>query len=66
MRRIAPAIAAITIAAFALSGCSQPAAEEGGPVKLTMWSGFTVGDRSAYEGLIKEFNATHDDIQLTM
>lgn len=66
MRRIAPAIAAITIAAFALSGCSQPAAEEGGPVKLTMWSGFTGGDRSAYEGLIEEFNATHDDIQVTM
>jgi multiple sugar transport system substrate-binding protein len=31
-----------------------------------MWTGFTGGDRGAYEGLIEEFNATHDDIQVTM
>lgn len=67
MRRIAPAIAAATVvAALALTGCSQPAAESNGPVELTMWTGFTGGDRGAYEGLIEEFNATHDDIQVTM
>lgn len=67
MRRIAPAIAATAVvAALALSGCSQPAAEPNGPVELTMWTGFTGGDRGAYEGLIEEFNKTHDNIQVTM
>jgi multiple sugar transport system substrate-binding protein len=65
MRRIAPVMAAAVVAAIGLSGCSAPAAESG-PVELTMWTGFTGGDRGAYEGLIEEFNATHDDIQVTM
>lgn len=65
MRKIAPAIAATIVAVTALSGCSQPAAETG-PVELTMWTGFTGGDRGAYEALITEFNATHEDIQVTM
>lgn len=65
MRRIAPVIAATVVAAIALSGCSAPAASDG-PVELTLWTGFTGGDRGAYEGLIEEFNATHDDIQVTM
>lgn len=66
MRRIAPVLAAATVVALALAGCSTPAADEGGTVELTMWTGFTGGDRGAYEGLIEEFNATHDDIQVTM
>ena len=66
MRKIAPAIAATVVAALALSGCSQAAQESNGPVELTMWTGFTGGDRGAYEGLIEEFNATHENIQVTM
>lgn len=65
MRRIAPVLAAAAVAAIALSGCSAPASTDG-PVELTMWTGFTGGDRGAYEDLIAEFNATHDDIQVTM
>lgn len=65
MRRIAPVMAAAVVAAIALSGCSTPATTDG-PVELTLWTGFTGGDRGAYEGLIEEFNATHDDIQVTM
>src|SRR5258708_25122406 len=43
-----------------------------GPVKaadkvtLTFWNGFTGGDRPAYEGLVKQFNDTHPDIQVNM
>lgn len=40
----------------------QPAFAD--PVKLTYWSGFTGGDRQAYEDLIKKFNDTHPDIQV--
>lgn len=66
MRKIAPAIAAAAVIALALGGCSQAAEESSGPVELTMWTGFTGGDRGAYEALIEEFNATHDNIQVTM
>jgi multiple sugar transport system substrate-binding protein len=34
------------------------------PVTLTYWSGFTGGDKQAYEDLIKKFNDTHPDIQV--
>ena len=66
MRKLVPAIAATVVAALALAGCSQPAAESTGPVELSMWTGFTGGDRGAYEGLIEEFNATHKNIRVTM
>ena len=66
MRKITPAIAAAVVAVVALSGCTQSATTSDGPVELTMWTGFTGGDRGAYEGLIEEFNATHENIQVTM
>jgi ABC-type glycerol-3-phosphate transport system substrate-binding protein len=51
-----------TGSAFALSLAVQAAAAD--PVKLTYWSGFTGGDKQAYEDLIKKFNDTHPDIQI--
>ncbi len=66
MRKTTPAIAAAVAVAIALGGCSQAAEESTGPVELTMWTGFTGGDRGAYEALIEEFNATHENIQVTM
>jgi len=74
MRRITAGVAA-GIAAIVLAGCSSAPATDGiggsasagsGPVQLTLWTGFTGGDRGAYEGLIKEFNKTHTGIQVTM
>jgi len=66
MRKITTAAAAGIIAGVVvLSGCTAPA-ESDGPVELTMLAGFTGGDRGAYEGLIETFNATHDDIQVTL
>ncbi|MCG7415776.1 ABC transporter substrate-binding protein [Microbacterium aurum] len=68
MRRITSAVAAASVAALALTGCgtTAPPADNDGPVELTLWTGFTGGDRAAYEGLIETFNETHDDIQVTM
>ena len=66
MRRIASAVAAASVVAIALSGCGAAAPANNGPVELTLWTGFTGGDRGAYEGLIETFNETHDDIQVTM
>lgn len=66
MRRIAPLMAAGVIAALSLAGCTTASTDASGPVELTLWTGFTGGDRGAYEDLIKEFNATHTNIQVTM
>jgi multiple sugar transport system substrate-binding protein len=37
-----------------------------GKVKLTAWTGFTGGDRSAYEGIVKSFNDSHPNIEVAM
>ena len=66
MRRTAPVLAAIAATAIFMSGCTASEPEAGGPVELTLWTGFTGGDRGAYEALIETFNETHDDIQVTM
>lgn len=66
MRRITTAAAAGIIAgSVMLSGCTATSEPEG-PVELTMLAGFTGGDRAAYEGLVETFNASHDDIQVTL
>ncbi|HWE64729.1 MAG TPA: extracellular solute-binding protein, partial [Chloroflexota bacterium] len=36
------------------------------PVTLKFWNGFTGPDRPAVEALVKQFNASHPDIQITM
>ncbi|WP_375387647.1 ABC transporter substrate-binding protein [uncultured Amnibacterium sp.] len=51
----------------ALTGCSGGSASTaGGPVKLTVWTGFTGGDRPGYDQIVKDFNASHKDIQVSM
>ena len=49
--------------AVASTAASSPAA---GKVTLTYWSGFTGGDGPTYVALVKEFNATHPNIQVNM
>lgn len=68
MRKTALFVASGLVAALALTGCS---ASGGGtastsPVNLTMWTGFTGGDRPAYEAIIKDFNSSQKNIQVTM
>ena len=54
------ALATSSVLALGL-GINAAAAD---PVKLTYWSGFTGGDKQAYEDLIKKFNDSHPDIQI--
>jgi len=49
-----------------LVAASPLVAAPGQKVVLTFWNGFTGGDRPAYESLVKEFNATHPDIEVQM
>ena len=76
--RALPVVAALSVAVMTMTACSgnadDPSDEPSGTddaaetevVELTMWTGFTGGDRGAYEDLITTFNETHDTIQVTM
>jgi multiple sugar transport system substrate-binding protein len=66
-RLVATTIAALTVAGCAASGSgSAGETNDASPVELNLLTGFTGGDRGAYEALIEKFNATHDDIQVSM
>lgn len=64
------AIAAAGIAvAVAMTGCSgggTSASSPNGKVTLTFWNGFTGGDRPGYEQIVKDWNASHPNIQVKM
>ncbi|SFF89740.1 carbohydrate ABC transporter substrate-binding protein, CUT1 family [Actinacidiphila alni] len=68
--RTAAAIAAASTVSILLAGCGDNGASDGGSsggvVKLTMLTGFTGPDAPSYQALIKEFNASHPKIQVTM
>ncbi len=67
MRKINALVAAAAVGAMVLSGCGSSAkTSSSGPVQLTLWTGFTGGDRAAYEALITKFNSSHKDIQVSM
>jgi multiple sugar transport system substrate-binding protein len=56
-----------TSAAASASGGAATSAPNSGPVvKLSMLTGFTGPDKPSYDALIKSFNATHPNIQVTM
>ena len=57
--------ALLTVLAACGNGGSDDSAA-GGTVKLTVWTGFTGGDRPGYDQIVKDFNAAHPDIQVTM
>lgn len=63
-RRLFAACAAVAFAT--LSACSSGGSSPPSTVTLNFWTGFTGGDRPAYESLIKQFNDTHPNIQVTM
>jgi len=53
--------------ATALAARDGAAAARGSdPVTVTFWNGFTGPDRPAVEGLVKQFNAAHPDMQVKM
>ena len=79
MRTRKPVALAVTGAslAFVLAACSgggssgaSTGSASGGaqaaPVTLTLWTGFTGGDRPGYEQIVSDWNASHPDIQVQM
>ncbi|GAA1022409.1 ABC transporter substrate-binding protein [Acrocarpospora pleiomorpha] len=50
------------------TGCGSTAtsSDPDAVVELSLWTGFTGPDRPAYENLVKQFNASHPKIKVTM
>jgi multiple sugar transport system substrate-binding protein len=65
-RKLVTAIAVVGAVALALSACSSGSGSTTttGKVTLTMWTGFTGGDRPGYAQIVKDFNATHPNIKV--
>lgn len=68
--RTAAAIAAASTISILLAGCGDNGAggggSSGGVVNLSMLTGFTGPDAPSYQALVKEFNASHPKIHVTM
>ncbi|GAB3613133.1 ABC transporter substrate-binding protein [Humibacter ginsengisoli] len=67
-KRIAVAVAATAIVALGLAGCSAStgSGDSGGKVALSLWTGFTGGDRPGYAQIVNDFNDSHPNIHVTM
>jgi multiple sugar transport system substrate-binding protein len=65
-RKLIAAIAAVGVTALALTACSSGSGSTSasGKVTLTMWTGFTGGDRPGYAQIVKDFNASHPNIKV--
>jgi multiple sugar transport system substrate-binding protein len=65
-RKLIAAIAVIGASALALTACSSGSSPSSTTKKvtLTMWTGFTGGDRPGYAEIVKDFNASHPDIKV--
>lgn len=64
-KTIAVGVAAVLAVGAGLTGCSSQAAS-GGPVDLTVWTGFTGGDRPGYAQIVKDYNASQSKVHVTM
>lgn len=64
-RKLIIGAALVATAALALTGCSGTSSSTtSGKVTLTMWTGFTGGDRPGYAQIVKDFNASHPNIKV--
>ncbi|NUS15334.1 MAG: ABC transporter substrate-binding protein [Streptomyces sp.] len=68
-RRAVAVVAAAGTASLLLAGCGDNGAssgESGGVVQLQVLTGFTGPDLPSYQALVKQFNATHPKIHVTL
>ena len=68
-KRLIAAAAGAAATALVLSGCSGGSAQTGaqsGPITLTVWTGFTGGDRPGYAQIVSDWNKAHKNIQVKM
>lgn len=66
-KHIAAAVAGAAALSLGLAGCSgSGAGAPSGPVTLTVWTGFTGGDRPGYDQIVADWNKAHKDVQVKM
>ncbi|GAB4000458.1 hypothetical protein GCM10029992_32430 [Glycomyces albus] len=51
--------------ALAAAACAGDGSGGGGPVELKFWHGYTEADGDVLEGIVEDFNASHDDITIS-
>jgi multiple sugar transport system substrate-binding protein len=68
MKRKIPLIVGTVGVMLALAACSGTAnsGQAGSKVTLTVWTGFTGGDRPGYAQIVKDFNASQSKIKVVM
>lgn len=60
-------LAALAGTALLVGGCGNGGSgSTSGPVSLSVWTGFTGGDRPGYEQIVTDWNTAHPDIKVTM
>lgn len=67
-KRVLAALAGLAATTLLVSACGNgdSGSSGSGPVSLSVWTGFTGGDRSGYEQIVKDWNTAHPDIKVTM
>ncbi|GAA2225747.1 ABC transporter substrate-binding protein [Herbiconiux moechotypicola] len=67
MKKLLASAALLSVAALALSACSADSGSPSGdgPVELTFWHGYTEADGDVLQGIVDDFNASHDDVEIT-
>jgi multiple sugar transport system substrate-binding protein len=66
-KRVLAVLAGAAATGLLVAGCGGGGSgAASGPVSLTVWTGFTGGDRPGYDQIVKDFNAAHPDIKVTM
>jgi multiple sugar transport system substrate-binding protein len=66
-KRTFAAVACAAVTGLLVSACGGGGSgSDSGPVSLTVWTGFTGGDKPGYEEIVKDFMTAHPDIKITM
>lgn len=64
-KAIAVGAVAVLGLGLGLTGCASSGSGSG-PVDLTVWTGFTGGDRPGYAQIVKDYNASQSKVHVTM
>ena len=67
MKKLLAAAAVLATASLGLAACSSGDAgtASDGPVQLTFWHGYTEADGDVLQGIIDDFNASQDEVEVT-
>ncbi|QJU54214.1 ABC transporter substrate-binding protein [Herbiconiux sp. KACC 21604] len=67
MKKLLAAAAVLATASLGLAACSSgdSGSASDGPVRLTFWHGYTEADGDVLQGIIDDFNASQDEVEVS-